>query len=117
MHQQYVAGRKIRQEVFRATTQSLNRLAVQLLGKALWQRPAQIAATHLDFGKARAFHDGRQTAAHGFDFRQFGHWLTAPALTHSALRPPALWSCPKRTIGHASWRRPHPFWLQDRAAC
>ncbi len=29
--------------------------------------------THLDLGKARAFHGGRKAAADGFDFGQLGH--------------------------------------------
>jgi hypothetical protein len=37
------------------------------LRKALRQRPAEIAAPHLDFVEALAFHGGRQAAPHGLD--------------------------------------------------
>jgi hypothetical protein len=46
---------------------------LQPLGEVLRQRPAQVAAARLDLGKARAFHGGRQAAAHGFDFGELGH--------------------------------------------
>ena len=68
MHQQHVAGRKIGQQIFRPPAQAGHRLAVQALREILRQRPAQIAAVNLDFGEARAFHRGFQTAAHRLDF-------------------------------------------------
>jgi hypothetical protein len=46
---------------------------MQPLRKALGQRPAQITTADLYLCKARAFHGGRQTPAHGLNFRQFGH--------------------------------------------
>ena len=73
MHQQHVAGRKIGEQVFCAASQSFYELAAQLLRKAPWQRPAEVAAPHFDFVEALAFHGGRQTAPNRLDLWQFGH--------------------------------------------
>ena len=73
MHQQDFAGRKIDKEIFGASAQSLDRLALQAGDEVPRQRPAQVVAMRLDLGKARALHHRLQPAADRFDFRQFGH--------------------------------------------
>ena len=67
MHQQHIAGRKIGEQVFCAASQALYELAVQLLRKVFRQRPTEIAAAHLDFVEALAFHGGRQAAPNRLD--------------------------------------------------
>ena len=73
MHEQHVAGRKIGEQIFGPPAEAGHGLALESLGKILRQRPAQIAAMHLDLGEARALHGRLEPAAHRFDFRQFGH--------------------------------------------
>ena len=73
MHQQHVAGRQVGQQIFRAPAEAGDGLASQPFREILRQRPAQIAAAHLDFGEARAFHRRLKAAAHRLDFGKFGH--------------------------------------------
>ncbi len=70
---QHLTGGKISQQIFRAAAQSFDRLAMQLFGKPLGQRPTEIATPHFDLGEARAFHGWREAAPHSLYFRQFGH--------------------------------------------
>ena len=63
------------EQIFGPPAEAGHGLAVQPLREILRQRPAQIAAAHLDLGEARAFHRGLEAAAHRLDFGQFGHRL------------------------------------------
>jgi hypothetical protein len=73
MHHQHVAGRQVRKQIFGAPSEALDRLAFEPGGEILRQRPAQVAAVRDDLGEARALHHRRESAAHRFDFGQFGH--------------------------------------------
>jgi len=42
-------------------------------GEVFRQRPTQIGPAYVDPGKARTLHDRLEAAAHGFNFREFGH--------------------------------------------
>ena len=80
MHQQHVAGRKVRQEIFGAAAEAHDLLALQPRGEILRQRPAQVAAMRDHLVEARVLHRGGKPAAHGFDFGEFGHGHTGEKL-------------------------------------
>ena len=73
MHDQHVARRELREQIFAAPPERLDGLAFELLGEVRGQRPAQVAAPRLDLLEARAFHDRLQAAADGFDLGKFRH--------------------------------------------
>ena len=63
MHHQHVAGRQIGEQIFGPPAHAGHGCAFEALGEILRQRPAQVAAMHLDLGEARALH--RRLAARG----------------------------------------------------
>ena len=67
MHQQHLARRQIREQIFGAAAEPADGVAFDALDEILRQRPTQVAAPRLDFSEARTFHDRRQAAADGFD--------------------------------------------------
>ena len=73
MHQQHLAGRDIRQQVFGAPADAADGLALEPVGEVLRKRKAQVRPARLDAHEARALHHGLQAAAHGFDFGKLGH--------------------------------------------
>jgi hypothetical protein len=73
MHQQHLAGGEIGEQILGAPAEPGDGLAFEALHEILRQRPAQVAAARLDLLEARAFHGGREAAAHGLDFGQLGH--------------------------------------------
>ena len=94
MHQQHVAGREIGEQILGAAAEALDRLALEPRHEILRQRPAQILAARLHLRESGALHDGRETAAHGLDFGQFGHGI--------GLRPGDI----ARGSGRALWFEP-----------
>jgi hypothetical protein len=73
MHQQHVAGGKIRQQIFGAATQPGHKLAIEPRNKILLEWKSQIAAPGLDSRDPLPLHYRLQAATDGFNLGQFGH--------------------------------------------
>ena len=68
MHQQHVAGCKVRHQVFCAPPEPGHGLALKPCDKILLERKPQILAPGLGVYDFRALHRRLQAAADGFDF-------------------------------------------------
>jgi hypothetical protein len=73
MHQQHLAGRDIRQQIFRAPADAADGLTLEPVGEILRERKAQVRPARLDAHETRALHHRLQAAAHGFDLGKLGH--------------------------------------------
>src|SRR3990167_2016494 len=67
------AGLGLNQQVFGAPLDTLDALAGQAHIQVFGNRPAQTTLAHNHSANPLTFEKGRDTAAGGFDFRQFGH--------------------------------------------
>ena len=77
MHQQHLAGREIRQQIFRPPADADDSLPLEALVEILRKRKAQIRPALLDPHEARGLHHGLQPAAYGLDFGKLGHSVQA----------------------------------------
>src|SRR6185437_738768 len=73
MHQQHVAGGEIDHQIFGAAAESGDGLALEPCHEVLLERKPQILAPRLDLDELGTLHRRLQSAADGFDFRQFRH--------------------------------------------
>ena len=68
MHQQNIAGGKVRQKVFGATAKPGHGMARKPAGKITLERKAQVFASDFHFNNSEPLHDRLQAAADGLDF-------------------------------------------------
>ena len=67
------------QDVFRPAVQPLGQPPFQAPGKVRREWKAQIRTPRLDADEPVAFDAGREAAAGGFDFGEFGHGVAEPS--------------------------------------
>src|SRR5215831_18885795 len=78
MHQQHIAGAKIRHQIFGAPAKAGHSLALEPRHKILLKGKSEVLAAGLSAQDPCALHDGLQSSAHGLDFGQFRHAGSSP---------------------------------------
>lgn len=73
MHDEALAGRERRDEIFPAARKAVDARALKPSGEPGRQIEAQVIAPSEDALKGCAFHRRRKTPTHGFDFGKFRH--------------------------------------------
>ena len=73
MHQEHVAGAKIRHQIFGAAAKAGHRLALEPGNKVFLKGKPQILPPGFRFYDFRPLHGGLQAAADGLNFGQFRH--------------------------------------------
>src|SRR5262249_32449738 len=73
MHDEHVAGLKIAQQIFCATSEPGHQLTIEAFGEVSLKGKAQVAAPRLDPHDTVTFHDRLQAATNSLNFGQFRH--------------------------------------------
>jgi hypothetical protein len=77
MHNQYVAGIEINENVFGTPRHGRDPAPDKTVREIGWKRKPQVRPSAADIEQGCADHRGRKAAAYRFDFRQFGHRIVS----------------------------------------